>query len=112
MAAYPKHLKDTPLDELPAGSLVRLPTILAALPISRSTFLAWVQAGRAPQPVRIGPRAVAWKVEEIREFLAGCQVASRTTLDPNAVKAQQAAMRKRAERRAEAEKAARRALLI
>lgn len=93
-------------DGLPYHGYVRLPQIMALLPVSRSTFLAWVQNGKFPKPHKIGPRASAWRVEDVRALLA-CPVV--TEPDPNTVKAVAAAKAKRA---VEAEKAARRALLL
>jgi len=106
MAAYPMHTLTPDLDTLPDSALLRLPPILALCQCGRSTWFLWVKSGHAPAPVRIGPRAVAWKVGEIRTFLAG---RARTTIDPNTVKATQAHMAKRAEEKA---KAARRAELL
>lgn len=55
---------------LPSEGLVRLPQILSVFPISRASWLAGVKSGRFPQPVRLGPRTVAWKVEDIRALIA------------------------------------------
>jgi len=57
----------------PDYGLVRLPEIVApdgVLPVSRSTFLAGVRAGRFPQPVKLGPRTTAWDAAQIRAFIA------------------------------------------
>lgn len=48
---------------------LRLPQVLALIPIGRSTFWAGVRAGRYPAPVRLGPRTTAWKVSEIRALV-------------------------------------------
>ncbi|HAU0604185.1 TPA: AlpA family phage regulatory protein [Legionella pneumophila] len=45
------------------------PPIPALIPISKSTWWAGVKSGRFPQPVKLGPRTTAWRVEEIREFI-------------------------------------------
>jgi predicted DNA-binding transcriptional regulator AlpA len=47
---------------------VRLATILAPrgpIPVSKSTWWAGVKSGRFPQPVKLGPRITAWRVEDI-----------------------------------------------
>jgi predicted DNA-binding transcriptional regulator AlpA len=49
--------------------LLRLPEVLAAFPVSRSTFLKGVKEGRYPAPVRIGSRAVAWRAADIRALI-------------------------------------------
>lgn len=67
---YPKSTATLTADGLPIGGLVRLPAVLAVVPVSRATWLAWVHNGKAPKPVKIGPRAVAWRVEDVRAFVA------------------------------------------
>jgi prophage regulatory protein len=52
---------------------VRLAHILAPngpIPVSRSTWWAGVQSGRYPQPLKLGPRITAWRVEDIRDLIA------------------------------------------
>ena len=44
--------------------------IPAVLPISRSTFLSRVKDGTYPQPIKLGERSVAWRVEDIRALIA------------------------------------------
>jgi hypothetical protein len=41
----------------------------AIIPIGRSTFLAGVRSGKFPQPVKLGARTTAWRVEDIRELI-------------------------------------------
>ena len=54
---------------LPSEGLVRLPEILAAIPISKSGWYAGVKLGRYPSPVKLGPRTAAWRVSEIRALI-------------------------------------------
>lgn len=65
------------LPTLPATGFVRLPQILAVIPIGKSTWWAGVRSGRYPQPVRPSPfgRVTVWRVEEIHAFL---EAAGRT----------------------------------
>ncbi|TAN71432.1 MAG: AlpA family phage regulatory protein [Methylobacter sp.] len=44
--------------------------IPALIPVSRSTFLSRVKDGTYPQPVKLGERSVAWRVEGIRALIA------------------------------------------
>lgn len=46
------------------------PPIPAIIPVSKSTWWAGVKDGRFPQPVRIGPRSPAWRVDDIRALVA------------------------------------------
>lgn len=45
------------------------PPIPAIFPVSKSTWWKGVKAGKYPQPVKIGIRCTAWKVEDIRAFI-------------------------------------------
>lgn len=45
------------------------PPIPALIPISKSTWWAGIKSGRFPQPVKLGPRTTAWRVEDIKEFI-------------------------------------------
>ncbi len=57
---------------LPAAGLMRLRDFLGPgkfIPLSRSTWWSGVAAGRYPKPIKIGKRAVAWHVEDIRTLI-------------------------------------------
>lgn len=45
------------------------PAIPAIFPVCRSTWWAGVKAGRYPQPVKLGERITAWRVEDIRALI-------------------------------------------
>lgn len=65
-------------NQLPETGFVRIYQIVgdkkrnipAVLPISRSTFLSRVKDGTYPQPIKLGERSVAWRVEDIRALIA------------------------------------------
>lgn len=57
---------------LPAEGFVRLPQILAAFPVSKSTWWKGVKEGRFPQPVRpspFGPAITVWRAAEVRSWI-------------------------------------------
>jgi predicted DNA-binding transcriptional regulator AlpA len=57
---------------LPQAGFVRLATILAPkgpIPVGKSTWWAGVKTGRFPQPVKLGPRITAWRVDDIRALI-------------------------------------------
>lgn len=54
----------------PETGFMRLSAVLAVFPVSKSTWWAGVKSGRFPKPVRLGPRCVAWRVEDIRALIA------------------------------------------
>jgi prophage regulatory protein len=39
----------------------RLPTVIQATGLGRSTIYRWIAEGSFPPPVRLGPRTVAWR---------------------------------------------------
>lgn len=45
------------------------PPIPPIIPVSRSSWWLGVQRGRFPQPVRLGPRTVAWRVADLRALI-------------------------------------------
>lgn len=55
---------------LPTEGFARLPMVLANIPISKSSWWSGVKSGRYPQPVKLGPRTTAWRVEDIRKLIA------------------------------------------
>jgi predicted DNA-binding transcriptional regulator AlpA len=63
--------------DLPKTGFVRLSSILAPngpIPVSKSTWWAGIKDGRFPQPIKLGPRITAWRVEDIRALIetGGC----------------------------------------
>ncbi|NUY34925.1 AlpA family phage regulatory protein [Paraburkholderia sp. JPY303] len=50
-------------------SLLRLPEVLALIPVSRATWYAGVKSGRYPAAVSLGPRCVAWRASEIQQLV-------------------------------------------
>jgi predicted DNA-binding transcriptional regulator AlpA len=55
---------------LPDVGFVRLPQILAILPIGKTTWWDGVRTGRFPAPSKLGSRISVWRVEDIRALLA------------------------------------------
>ena len=45
--------------------LWKLPEVQKHYPASKASIYAWVKAGRFPAPIKIGPRAVAWRSADI-----------------------------------------------
>lgn len=54
---------------LPPDGFVRLPQVLAVIPVSKSTWWAGCKSGRYPQSVKLGPRTTAWRVSDIRKLI-------------------------------------------
>jgi len=68
------------MPQLPETGFLRLPQILgdaravppipALIPVKRTSWWAGVKTGRYPKPVKLGLRTTAWRVEDIRAFIA------------------------------------------
>lgn len=55
---------------LPDDGFVRLPSILAVLGISKTSFLDGIKAGKYPAGKLLSPRCRVWSVKEIRALLS------------------------------------------
>jgi len=68
------------MHQLPETGFLRLPNIIgnpkaeppipALIPVKKSCWWAGVKSGRFPQPVKLGPRVTAWRVEDIKNLIA------------------------------------------
>lgn len=61
---------DKPLG-LPEIGFVRQRQLLRFVPFSKSTLWRRVKAGEFPAPVRLSAGVTAWRVDEIRHWIAG-----------------------------------------
>jgi len=55
---------------LPDAGFARLPAVSHAAGIGSSTVWLWVRKGKFPSPLKIGPRVTAWRVEDVRQWMA------------------------------------------
>ena len=66
------------MNQLPETGFLRLSQIIGnpdkgippIIPVKKSTWWNGVKTGRFPQPVKLGPRVTAWRVEDIRSLIA------------------------------------------
>lgn len=56
-------------NSIPSTGFMRLPAVLAVIPVSKSTWWAGVKSGRFPQSVKLGERITAWRAEDIRALI-------------------------------------------
>jgi prophage regulatory protein len=49
----------------PQRLLARLPTVIKLTGLGRSTIYRWIAEGTFPSPVRLGPRAIAWRWSDL-----------------------------------------------
>ena len=60
----------SPPGSLPETGYVRQSQLIPAIfPFSSATLWRKVKAGTFPQPVKLGPRITAWRVEDIRRLI-------------------------------------------
>ena len=52
-----------------AHRTIRRPEVQAMTGLARSTVYALVKAGRFPKPLRLGPRAVGWRLADVLEWM-------------------------------------------
>lgn len=61
-ARWPRHIDTvTPL-------LLRMPTVMRMTGLGRSTIYRLVAERKFPSPVRLGPRAVAWRRSDLDQW--------------------------------------------
>lgn len=56
--------------------ILRLPAVLNIIGVKKTALWGWIAAGDFPAPVRIGPRAVGWRIEDIRAWRNSRPIAS------------------------------------
>ena len=57
--------------DLPSEGYARIKSVLRVYPVGRATLYQMIRDGRFPKPTKIaGGKASAWRVSELREFLA------------------------------------------
>lgn len=59
---------------VPATGFMRLPAVLAVIPVCKSTWWAGVKSGRFPTAVKIGERTTCWRAEDSRAAVLGDKV--------------------------------------
>lgn len=59
-------------------NIIRLPKVQNLTGLSRSTIYAYIQAGKFPTQIELGPRSRGWLESEIYEWISSRVSASRT----------------------------------
>ena len=60
-----------------AGTLIRVTDVCELLRVSASTVYKWRSDGAFPEPVKIGPRAVRWRIDDIEAWRDACRAEPR-----------------------------------
>ena len=59
----------TNVPEYRQDHLLRLPAVIAATGIAKSTLYLWIQRGEFPTPVQLGARSVAWRASDVAKWI-------------------------------------------
>ena len=54
---------------IPETGFVRLPQVLAVIPVGKTCWWEGVKSGRFPKSVKLSPRCTAWEAEEIHALI-------------------------------------------
>ena len=57
------------MTNIPEIGFVRLPEVLAVIPVGKTCWWEGVKTGRFPKPVKLSTRCTAWRAEDIRELV-------------------------------------------
>jgi prophage regulatory protein len=60
--------------------LLRLPQVLALIPVSKTAWYAGIASGLFPAPIKLGTTSL-WSVESIRAAIANLTATQRGTLE-------------------------------
>ena len=58
-----------------AGQLLRLEAVISLIGMKRSWILQKVKDGKFPKPLRLSPRAVAWRQSDVMEWINAQELA-------------------------------------
>jgi prophage regulatory protein len=51
---------------------LRVKHFIQLIPVGESTWWRWVAEGKAPAPIKLGPKTTVWRVEDINKFMKEC----------------------------------------
>ncbi|MGZ8983520.1 MAG: helix-turn-helix transcriptional regulator [Methylotenera sp.] len=57
------------IEPIPQTGFVKIPQILAVIPVSPSTWWAGVKTGRFPAPIKLGANTTVWRAEDIHALI-------------------------------------------
>lgn len=49
--------------------LLKLPAVMQACQLAKSTLYAYIKAGKFPRPLKLGARAVAWRQSDVAQWV-------------------------------------------
>lgn len=54
---------------IPEQGFLRLPQILALIPVGASSWWRWCAEGKAPKPIKLGAKTTVWDAKQVSEFM-------------------------------------------
>lgn len=78
---FPANLWEWKCVMTTTDSFLRLPEVLAIIPVSRATWYEGIKKGRFPAPVKLGPRVSLWRRSEIELLIASLSTSTAATLN-------------------------------
>jgi|TARA_B110000008_G_C16678475_1_gene447712 prophage regulatory protein len=63
------------MDQVDTGKLLRLEAVIALIGMKRSWILQKTKDGKFPKPLRLSPRAVAWRQSDVLEWIDAQELA-------------------------------------
>ena len=57
------------LHTIPETGFVRLPQVLAVIPLGKTSWWAGVKSGRFPKPIKLSENCTAWRAEDIHKLI-------------------------------------------
>lgn len=73
---------NNPRPQLPEIGFIKIKDVLKLIPMSKTMFWENINKGRFPRPIKLGMRASAWRVEDIRNLIEDLSVAPATKQSP------------------------------
>lgn len=61
------------LDSLNMNKILRLRDVITVVGLCRSTIYEKIDAGEFPRPLKLGKRAVGWRLDVIEEWIANLE---------------------------------------
>ena len=62
------------MQTIPETGFMRLPQVLAVIPLGKTCWWDGVRSGKYPKPIKLSARCTAWRAEDIRELI--CKLSS------------------------------------
>ncbi|MGF6904564.1 helix-turn-helix transcriptional regulator [Paraburkholderia sp. GAS348] len=69
------HASSQPAGSHADAAFYRMGRLTAKLGVGRSTLYEWIKAGRFPSPVKLGPKAVGFRAEDVHAWIAAREAA-------------------------------------